>query len=413
MSQTLDSSLTDQTARKKLDAAAASLEAYAGSFQGRGIVIPGGGNKYFPCAYVNIRKLRELGCKLPIEFWHLGPSELDASMRNLLSPYAVTCIDACEIRKRHPARMLNGWELKSFSIIHSSFREVLLIDADNVAVEDPTFLFDAKEYQQHGAIFWPDFGCLAPNRSIWNLTGVTYRHEPEFETGQIVVDKSRCWEPLLLTMWMNEHSDFWYRHVHGDKETFHMAWRKLGREYAMTPCPIYPLTGGVMCQHDFSARRLFQHRNGPKFSLTEPFVSVPGFIHEERCRQFLLELAKRWTPQSIYGYAHERADGAMRMLAEQLCGVRWLYKRLGYDERPMTFSLSGRIQEGSAEQERQWTLIQSDNGIMLQVMGSSGTTFCAVADGPNRWIGHWSVHERMPIELTASSETSPPDAARV
>jgi hypothetical protein len=330
---------------------------------------------------------------------------LDSTMRDLLQPYGVTCIDACEIRKLHPVRLLNGWELKPYAIIHSSFREVLFIDADNVAVEDPTFLFDIQPHHQHGAIFWPDFGCLAPDRSIWHLTGVTYRHEPEFETGQLVVDKSRCWEPLLLTLWMNEHSDFWYRHVHGDKETFHLAWRKLGREYAMAPCPIYPLTGGVMCQHDFSGRRLFQHRNGPKFSLTEPFVSVPGFIHEERCRQLLLELAKQWTPRSISGYIHEAAYGTMRAVAERLCQVRWLYTRVGYDQRPMTFSLSGQVQEGSAEEERLWTLIPTENGIQLQVMGSSGITFSAINHSPNRWIGHWSVHERMPIELTALPET--------
>ena len=32
---------------------------------------------------------------------------------------------------------------------------------------------------------------------------------------------------------MNEASDFYYRYIHGDKDTFHLAWRFLGQEYAI------------------------------------------------------------------------------------------------------------------------------------------------------------------------------------
>ena len=41
-------------------------------FRGRGIVICGGGAKYFPCAWVTLKMLRHLGCTLPIELWYLG-----------------------------------------------------------------------------------------------------------------------------------------------------------------------------------------------------------------------------------------------------------------------------------------------------------------------------------------------------
>ena len=45
-------------------------------FEGRGIVICGGGAKYFPCAYVLVLLLRHLQCLLPIEVWHLGAREM-------------------------------------------------------------------------------------------------------------------------------------------------------------------------------------------------------------------------------------------------------------------------------------------------------------------------------------------------
>jgi putative intracellular protease/amidase len=41
-----------------------------------GVVIPGGGAKYFPSAWVCVHMLRHLGCTLPVELWHLGPREV-------------------------------------------------------------------------------------------------------------------------------------------------------------------------------------------------------------------------------------------------------------------------------------------------------------------------------------------------
>src|ERR1700736_334833 len=55
------------------DRALAALPDYPGGFMGSGIVIPGGGIKYLPCAWVCIHMLRHLGCVAPIELWHLGP----------------------------------------------------------------------------------------------------------------------------------------------------------------------------------------------------------------------------------------------------------------------------------------------------------------------------------------------------
>ena len=53
-------------------------------FHGRGIVVCGGGDKYFPCAWVCIRMLRHVGCTLPIELWHVGQAELPDAVRALV-----------------------------------------------------------------------------------------------------------------------------------------------------------------------------------------------------------------------------------------------------------------------------------------------------------------------------------------
>jgi hypothetical protein len=265
-----------------------------GSYAGRGVVICGGGEKYFPCVWVCVRTLRMHGCTLPIEVWHLGPAEMTDEMRGLLEPYGVTCVDAFAVREKNSARRLGGWELKAFSVIHSRFAEVLLIDADNVPVRDPSFLFDEAPYREHGAIFWPDFNRLGPERPIWRILDIAYRDEPEVESGQMVIDKIRCWAALNLAMHLNEHSDFYYKYVLGDKETFHLAWRKLGQEYAMPSRPLSALPA-TMCQYDFDGRLVFQHRNFAKWKLDEPNRRIRGFQFEEQCLAFLEELRGRWS----------------------------------------------------------------------------------------------------------------------
>jgi len=234
--------------------------------------------------------LRHLGCQLPIELWHLRASEGDARISDVLAKLDVRCVNAADVRRHHPARYLGGWELKPYAILRSEFEQVLYLDADNVPVRDPSYMFDARAFADAGAVFWPDYGRLAADASIWRICGVRYRDEPAFESGQLLVDKRKCWRPLQLTVHMNEHSDFYYRHVHGDKDTFHLAWRMLDQSYAMVPHPIESLYG-TMCQHDFDGRRLFQHRNLPKWRVNGDNARVNGFAFENECLEYLEELA--------------------------------------------------------------------------------------------------------------------------
>jgi hypothetical protein len=286
-----DPPLTETNARPTADQFVRKLGPYpTGRFRGRGIVICGGGEKYLPCAWVCIRMLRHLGCELPIELWQLRASEGSKRVAAALAQLGVRCVNAAEVRRQHPARYLGGWELKPYSILHSAFEQVLYLDADNVPVADPSRLFDSPQFVDVGAVFWPDYGRLEPSAEIWRVCAVAFRDEPEFESGQILVDKRRCWEPLQLTMHLNEHSDFYYRYVHGDKDTFHLAWRMLERAYAMVSHPIEKLHG-TMCQHDFDGRRLFQHRNVPKWTIRNGNPRVNGFAFEEECLRFLGDFA--------------------------------------------------------------------------------------------------------------------------
>ncbi len=397
--------INETNALEKFNTAAAGLDdQYSGGAVGRGVVICAGGPKFFVYAWVCINMLRQTGCKLPIELWHLGPAELTSTMRRLLSPFNVRFTDAYKVRESHPVRMLYGWELKPYAIIHSHFSELILLDADNMPLVDPIFLFDTRPYKQTGAIFWPDRHPLILSASIWRLSGVSYRNEPSFESGQIVIDKRRCWKPLMLTMWMNEHSDFWYHHVHGDKETFHICWRKLKREYAMTLYGTQTLPSipgcGALCQHDFSGRRIFQHR---KWTLDNN-QRIPGFSEEQVCLDFIVQLRERWTPApELQRYTSVGKTDDENELARWLIRKRWMYERIRHDVRAMEFLADGMIGEGAASQEVFWDVYFEDDVAYLDIRSDDQLT-CRLHLDPDRiWRGRGEHSGRLPIELTSVS----------
>jgi hypothetical protein len=174
-----------------------ALPPYVGSHAGRGIVIGGGGSTYFPCAWVAINALRKLGCSLPIQLWYLGEAEMDARMERLVAPLGVECVDAHAVARADPCRILRGWELKPYMAKQSRFREVLLLDADNVPLRDPTYLFEEPGYRAHGSVLWPDLHAQGPGEShvmhrlkpdTWATFGLSYRDEPPVESGQVLVE---------------------------------------------------------------------------------------------------------------------------------------------------------------------------------------------------------------------------------
>lgn len=371
----------------------------AGRFAGRGVVICGGGRKYFPCAWVCINMLRHVGCRLPIELWHLGPLEMSESMRSLVAPLDVTCVDAHEVRKKHPVLRLNGWELKPYSIIHSRFEEVLFLDADNVPLVDPERFFARPEYRETGAIFWPDFNPIGFKNPIWEAAEVEYRYEPSFESGQIVLDKRRCWAELQLTMHYNEHSEFYYRFTGGDKDTFHVAWRRLARSFSLAPYHVRALGDCVMNQHDFDGEVVFQHRNNAKWTLDlGANFHIEGFREEERCFGYLRELHARWGSEP--SRPAPDSPSARRLHDEIVAIRRFVYDRVGHDRRVITLRADQRI-EGAGALERAWFVMTREDGEPVLAIASENAISCTLARrGDGAFVGRWEVFERMPIELT-------------
>lgn len=381
----------------------------------RGIVIAGGGVKYFPSAYICIRRLRDLGCMLPIELWYLGDVEMDPTTLALLRPYGVRCIDALKVCQ---ARILNGWELKPQAIIHSNFGEVLFLDADCVPVRNPEYLFNDPLYKGCGTVFWPDFphwllkpkvynifNCACPDNTVPPYGGdVAQFGKPinprggwdvAVESGQILVDKTRAFIPLLLTSHYCDHSDYYFRHVHGDKEAFHMAWRNLGFPYVMPQYwPGWDLHTAL--QYDFDGKLIFTHRNQDKWALgnkNKPGKDIPG---EAECFSLLRELGLGWSGEL---WLNDTPNEAEQEVIKQLTSEPLLYYRKGFDVRKLKLNANGSIGEGTGKHEARWSYHKFAEDERLVLRGDEEITCFLRRGSTGSWCGNWLVHEKMPVAL--------------
>jgi hypothetical protein len=383
-------------ARRFADNLTPGRHAYA---EERGIVIAGGGLKYFPSVWVCINLVRHFGCKLPIQLWYLGDGEFDPYMKRLLKPFGVECVDARKLEKDIPCRILCGWELKPYSTLHSPFAQVLFLDADNGVVRDPTYLFDTPQLQEHGAIFWPDYACWTLKPEVWQIFGMDWmvpqaQKEIAFESGQYLIDKTRCWRELRMALWYAEHSDFVFRVVYGDKECFHLAWRFLGTEYAM-PRKAPGWNQHTIVQYDFADQIVFQHRCQDKWRLAGNRRNN-SLANEELCFNLVADLRQRW--DGVVWHNPDPTPEEQRII-DELTGRRFLYRRVGHDERPLRLERGAKVGDGAADCERRWDVNIDDGRPILTLSRLDRPTCHLERNGDGSWHGHWLEHERMPVEF--------------
>jgi hypothetical protein len=381
-----------------LQAAVSSIEPYPSDrFGGRGIVICAGGPRFFTCAWVCIGILRRvLKCTLPIEVWYLGSDEMGAPMRGLLEELEAQPVDAMMVAKRHSVAVFGGWELKVFALRNSRFREILLLDADNVPVADPTFLFDSHEYQDSGTLFWPDVIRLTRQNPIWSVCGVAFRDQASIESGQVLIDKARCWRALALANWMNQRSEFFYQYLHGDKDTFLFAWLMLGAPYHLIGHLPRRLPS-TLCQRAPDGSVLFQHRNEKKWLLVGVNPRIDGFRHEEECFALLDELRRKWDGRVFNPPGRpEAALDAERLLIAQR---RFRLTRVSDSTQPVELLADHRIRAEPASCGFYWYIEVSGDELRLAFEGNGRQTCRLEPSDSGIWRGTQLVEPGLAIEL--------------
>lgn len=120
--------------------------------------------------------------------------------------WGLQCIDIANVQVHsHQAyasnghvrsKQQNGWVLKAQMLSATSFEDVLVLDADNLPLADPTFLFDSPDYLASHNLFWPDFWSRnwhnpGPVYELLNLTE-PWEAQPDLlttESGQLLLNR--------------------------------------------------------------------------------------------------------------------------------------------------------------------------------------------------------------------------------
>ncbi|EJU06345.1 hypothetical protein DACRYDRAFT_97827 [Dacryopinax primogenitus] len=240
--------------------------------EARGIVFTAGNADTLSRVVLTLKYLRQkLACELPAAIYHF-PSEkppedspLVAELEGL-NAKLVEAVGTTRDRSR-----TKNYHLKAMAIVESEWAEVIYLDSDNIPAADPAILFDAPNYQRLGAMFWPDYWKTTPVNPIWQIIGVQCRDEWEQEAGQIIIDKRRHLDALLLSLYILLDWKFWYYFSDGDKDVFRFAFLALRKRWALPgrwvgggALPSNSATGfcaHTMEQYDHTGEPMFVHYN--------------------------------------------------------------------------------------------------------------------------------------------------------
>ncbi|CAK7203669.1 mannosyltransferase [Sporothrix eucalyptigena] len=197
----------------------------------RGIVMTAGGS-YVGIAVTSILMLRRNGSLLPVQLFLDSDSDYDPHLCEKVLPALGT---ECHIMQRFwettPAMPpLEKFQFKVFSILLSSFQEVLFFDADCWPIHNPDYLFETAPFTTHGLVTWPDFWLSTTAPVLYDILDITPPRLSErrsSESGVLLYDKARHGTSLIMAAYYNFYGPSYYYPLlsqgaigQGDKETF-------------------------------------------------------------------------------------------------------------------------------------------------------------------------------------------------
>ncbi|THX02641.1 hypothetical protein D6D17_06071 [Aureobasidium pullulans] len=186
-----------------------SWKAVEHTYNGRGIVIVGGGFESSKRIEVILRALKRYDTPLPIEISYFGDEMDDSTKQQLTAIYGherlfFNDLSQADQTWRTYKSLMENYQLKTAGVINARFSEILLLDSDNIPTSDPVSLFESSTYKEYGSVFWPDHPRTRREHPAWAIFNTPCRRdEYEFETGQLLVDKRRYFYHLQLAAWMN------------------------------------------------------------------------------------------------------------------------------------------------------------------------------------------------------------------
>ena len=392
--------------KQRLEQCLQTLQPYpTGQFSGRGIVVCAGGPSLFTNAYVLIHLLRRVhNCRLPIEVWHFGDGEMSERMRLLLRELETDIVDAEAVLRIRPAPIENGWQLKSYTLMWSRFEQVLMLDADQVPLRDPTDLFELPGYRDTGALFWPDIVDLLDSNPIWQSCGLQPRGHPALESGQLLIDKARHWSALQIAAHLNERASYYYGLLYGDKDTFLIAFLLAGADFALVPHRPFGDVPFCLQQRDMEGRPLFQHRTGAKWHYAGAQI-LQGLPIEDECLHALQDLRGRWN--GLVFAPPARSPHARDAEARLTAARHFLLVIPGEDPVELELLPEFEIGNGRAPDRMNWHCEEAAGLVELVFSDAFSAVVRLAQGGSGRWLGTSTGGRDMHLAAQAVSGTLP------
>ncbi len=272
-----------------------SIPSYSGEshrFSGRGILTVGGNGDTLDRVKVTLSMLREYKSKLPVEVHYLDGELSDADVAEL-KKMGATARNLGDSSNLFPVSKRAGKGGKSFHIktaamINSAFEEILYLDSDSMPVRDPSYLFNSREYQRTGTMFFPDFWKTHFTNPIWQIFDSPIVDEWENESGQVLLNKRTNWEALLLANYLNIDGDFYFQLLNGDKDTLRFAHKGLRKEYYMVPT--FLTCGGLIYADRFCGNTMVQHDH----------LDAVAFVHANLLKEFSRSELNTDAPEGVF-----------------------------------------------------------------------------------------------------------------
>ena len=129
----------------------------------QGIVVTASGS-YMPQLIVSLRMLRKAGSTLPLQVFLESNAVYEPEIcENILPNLNARCYILEDILGAVSMQVtITKYQLKPFALLFSTFDDVLVLDADNLAVQAPEDFMKAEPYTSTGLVTWPDYVYSGP-----------------------------------------------------------------------------------------------------------------------------------------------------------------------------------------------------------------------------------------------------------
>jgi hypothetical protein len=101
------------------------------------------------------------------------------------------------------------------------------------------------------------------------------------------------------------------------------------------------------------------------------------------------------------------APSRVALAVDRLTRTRHLYRRTGYDARPMAFRPDGSIGAGSDRLETQWRIHEWEGNVFLDIGNAARLTCRLTLTDCGVWRGRWENFEQMPVEVYPQPDPPP------